>query len=59
MTEGMDLPEKLTAEPQEVGGAVLKAVQKGRNVIYVRGIWWLVMAIIRNIPEPVFKKLKI
>ncbi|GGF44771.1 Short-chain dehydrogenase [Mameliella alba] len=59
MTEGMDLPEKLTAEPQEVGAAVLKAVQKGRNVIYVRGIWWLVMAIIRNIPEPVFKKLKI
>ncbi|MCR9274865.1 MULTISPECIES: SDR family oxidoreductase [Mameliella] len=59
MTEGMDLPAKLTAEPQEVGGAVLKAVQKGRNVIYVRGIWWLVMAIIRNIPEPVFKKLKI
>lgn len=59
MTEGLDLPAKLTAEPEEVGTAVLKAVQKGRNVIYVRGIWRLVMAIIRNIPEPVFKKLKI
>lgn len=59
MTEDMDLPAKLTAEPEEVGAAVLKAVQKGRNVIYVRGIWRLIMAIIRNIPEPVFKKLKI
>lgn len=59
MTEGLDLPAKLTAEPSEVGAAVLKAVQKKRNVIYVRRIWWLVMAIIRNIPEPVFKKLKL
>lgn len=59
MTEGMDLPAKLTAEPSEVGAAVLKAVRKKRNVIYVRGIWWLVMAIIRSIPEPVFKKMKL
>ncbi|MBT52308.1 MAG: short-chain dehydrogenase [Mameliella sp.] len=59
MTEELDLPEKLTAEPSEVGAAVLKAVEKGRNVIYVRRIWWLVMAIIRNIPEAVFKKLKL
>ncbi|MBY6163000.1 SDR family oxidoreductase [Mameliella alba] len=59
MTEGMDLPDKLTADPSEVGAAVVKAVAKRRNVIYVRSIWWLVMAIIRNIPEPIFKKMKI
>ena len=59
MTAGMDLPEKLTAEPEEVGAATLAAVQKGRNVIYVRRIWWLVMLIIRNIPEAIFKKLSI
>ena len=59
MTAGMDLPEKLTAEPDEVGAATLAAVQKGRNVIYVRRIWWLVMLIIRNIPEAIFKKLSI
>ena len=59
MTEGMDLPEKLTAAPEEVGEAVLKAVQKGRNVIYVRRIWWLIMLIIRNIPEMIFKKLSL
>ncbi len=59
MTEGLDLPGPLTAEPQEVGAAVLKAVQKQKNVIYVRPVWRLIMAIIRNIPEPVFKKLKL
>lgn len=59
MTAGLDLPGKLTAEPEEVGTAVLRAVQKKRNVIYVRRIWWLIMMIIRNIPETVFKKLKI
>lgn len=59
MTEGMDLPAKLTAQPDEVGEATLNAVRKGRNVIYVRRIWWLIMLIIRNIPEFIFKKLSI
>lgn len=59
MTAGMDLPAKLTAQPEELGAAVLKAVTRKRNVIYVRPVWALVMAIIRNIPEPIFKKLKL
>lgn len=59
MTEGMDLPAKLTAEPEELGAAVVKAVARRRNVIYVRPVWALVMAVIRTIPEPVFKKLKL
>jgi short-subunit dehydrogenase len=59
MTEDMDLPEKLTAQPEEVAEAIQRAVTSGRNVIYVRRIWWLIMLIIRNIPEAVFKKMKI
>jgi hypothetical protein len=59
MTEDMDLPEKLTAQPEEVAEAVHRAVVQGRNVIYVRRIWWLIMMIIRNIPEAIFKKLSI
>ncbi|WP_375174438.1 SDR family oxidoreductase [Pseudooceanicola sp.] len=59
MTEHLDLPEKLTAAPEEVAQAVLKAVEKRRDVIYVRAIWRLVMGIIRLIPERVFKKLSI
>lgn len=59
MTAGMNLPAKLTAQPEEVGEAVFHAVAKKRNVIYVRPIWWVIMTIIRNIPEAIFKTLKI
>lgn len=59
MTAGMQLPAKLTAQPDEVAEAVFAAQQKGRDVIYVRPVWRLVMLIIRNIPERVFKRLKL
>lgn len=59
MTEGMDLPAKLTAQPAEVGAAVLKAVERRQDVIYVRGVWRLIMGIIRLIPERIFKKLSL
>jgi len=59
MTEELDLPERLTAQPEEVGAAVVKAVRQEKNVIYVRPIWRIVMAVIRAIPEPVFKKTSI
>ncbi|MEQ8898878.1 MAG: SDR family oxidoreductase [Roseovarius sp.] len=59
MTEGMDLPEKLTADPDKLARSVLRAAKMRRNIIYVKPVWWLVMLIIRNIPEAIFKKLSI
>lgn len=59
MTEGMDLPARLTAQPDEVARAIVTAVRRRRNVIYVRPVWRLIMAVIRAIPEPVFKRLKL
>jgi short-subunit dehydrogenase len=59
MTEGMDLPEKLTAQPEEVAEDIYKAQQKGKNVLYTKWIWRWVMLIIRNIPEFQFKKMSI
>ena len=59
MTEGMALPARLTAEPDEVAAAIEAAVRQRRDVIYVRPVWRLVMAVIRAIPEPLFKRLKI
>ena len=59
MTEGMDLPARLTTEPDVLARAVLRAARRRRNTIYVKPIWWLIMAIIRAIPEAIFKKLKI
>jgi decaprenylphospho-beta-D-erythro-pentofuranosid-2-ulose 2-reductase len=60
MTAGMKLPPLLTAEPAEVGAAILGAVEsRKRDVLYVRTIWWPVMTAISLIPEPIFKKLRL
>jgi short-subunit dehydrogenase len=58
MTEGMKLIGPLTVEPGVVGDAILEAVQRQRDVVYVSGKWRLVMGIIKALPEPVFKKLR-
>jgi decaprenylphospho-beta-D-erythro-pentofuranosid-2-ulose 2-reductase len=59
MTAGMALPRALTAQPDEVGRAVYDAWERKRDVIYVRPIWRLIMAIIVAIPERVFKRMSI
>lgn len=57
MTEDMDLPDLLTAEPQEVGKAVFQAWEKKRNTLYVKWFWQFIMLIICHVPEFIFKKL--
>ncbi|MCL4128207.1 UNVERIFIED_CONTAM: hypothetical protein GTU68_062310 [Idotea baltica] len=59
MTEGLDLPGPLTAQPQQVARAVFKAVGKKKNTLYTLWMWRYVMLIIRNIPEAIFKKLSL
>ena len=59
MTENLTLPAALTAKPEEVGKAVYTAVQKKKNVIYVRWMWRWIMLIIKCIPEFQFKKMKL
>lgn len=59
MTEGMDLPARLTAEPGAVAETIFRAATKQRDVIYVKPVWRLVMAIIRAIPERIFKGTKL
>ena len=59
MTETLNLPKALTAQPAEVGSAVYAAVQKKKNVIYVRWMWRWIMLIIKCIPEFQFKKMKL
>lgn len=59
MTEGMTLPAALTAQPVEVAHAIRRAVDKRRNIVHVRPIWAVIMTVIRLIPEPLFKRLKL
>jgi hypothetical protein len=56
MTESLDLPEKLTASPDEVAKDIYNAQIKKKDIIYTKWFWWGIMFIIKNIPEIVFKR---
>ncbi|KRR29409.1 SDR family oxidoreductase [Bradyrhizobium retamae] len=59
MAEHRKLPPLITATPAEVGEAILGGLNRRRDVIYVRSIWFFVMLIIRLMPERIFKRLKL
>ena len=59
MTAGMDLPAKLTAQPEAVASDTYKAQQKKKNVLYTKWLWKWIMLIIKHIPEGIFKKMSI
>ena len=59
MTEGLDLPAKLTAKPEEVAKDIFLAQQKGKDVLYTKWVWRYIMLIIKHIPEFMFKKMSI
>jgi short-subunit dehydrogenase len=59
MTEGMNLPASLTANPDEFANKIFEAIRSRKNIFYYKKIWFLIMIIIRNIPERLFKNMKI
>ena len=59
MTKGMNLPQNMTLQPEDVAKDIYKAHQKGKNVLYTKWIWRYVMIIIRMIPEWKFKGMNI
>jgi short-subunit dehydrogenase len=59
MTQDLELPPKLTAQPQKVGDAIYNAVVKKKDIIYIKPIWYYIMQIIRMLPEPIFKRMKL
>jgi len=59
MTEGMDLPAKLTAQPEEVANDIYNAQQNGSDILYTKWIWRWVMLVIKMIPEWKFKGMSI
>ncbi len=49
----------LVASPEKIADDILKAVRRRRNILYTPFFWRYIMAIIRAIPEPIFKKLSV
>lgn len=48
----------LWASPDQVANKVVKAIYKQRHTVYAPGYWRLIMAVVRSIPDFVFKRLK-
>lgn len=58
MTAGLPGQGKM-AEPKQVASQIVKAIDRRQDVVYTPGKWRLIMAVIRLIPERIFKKLSI
>ncbi len=56
MTTGM--PEApLSSDPQDVAAVIVKALRKGRETVYAPGPLRFVMAGLKSVPRPLFRKL--
>ena len=47
------------AEPAEVAEDIYTGYKKGKEIIYTKWLWRWIMAIIKAIPEKIFKRLKL
>lgn len=59
MTAHLPLPAPLTAEPQQVAKDIFRAAKNQKNELYTLWMWRYIMLIIKNIPEFIFKKMKL
>jgi short-subunit dehydrogenase len=49
----------LVASPEYVGTRIVRALEKGRDVVYLPWFWRYIMLVIKLIPESLFKRLKL
>ena len=49
----------LWAKPDAIAYGIVHAIDTKRDEVYLPGFWWLIMTIIKHIPERVFKKLSL
>jgi short-subunit dehydrogenase len=49
----------LWAKPDQVARGIVRAIDKRRSVVYLPWFWRSIMAVIRGIPEPVFRRIKL
>ena len=49
----------LWAQPDAIARGIVDAIDRKYDEVYLPGFWWLVMAIIKHIPERVFKRLSL
>ncbi len=49
----------LWATPEAVARGIMRAMDRRRSVAYLPPFWWVIMAVIRAVPEFVFRRMKL
>jgi decaprenylphospho-beta-D-erythro-pentofuranosid-2-ulose 2-reductase len=57
MTCKLSLPAMLVVQPDVIARRIVAGIERKIDVLYAPAFWALIMAIIRNIPRPVFKRM--
>ena len=59
MTRGLDLPKVLVSSTDKIAELIVIGIKKKKNVLYAPSYWWLIMFIIKAIPQFIFKKVNL
>lgn len=57
MVQGRVLPKALTTSPEEAATLILNAIKTKKDTLYIKERWRFIMAVIKSLPEWVFKRL--
>jgi short-subunit dehydrogenase len=49
----------LSVSPSYFAKRIYRLTRTRRNIVYVPGVWWLVGAVLKSIPESIYKKMRI
>lgn len=59
MTANINVPRKLLASPEKVAKEICQAIAKRRDVLYTPKYWRIIMTIVRMLPGPIYKRIKL
>ena len=59
MTADFDKSGPLWAKPETIAKSIVNAMQKGKGDVYLPWFWYMIMQIIKHIPEAIFKRLSL
>jgi hypothetical protein len=49
----------MVASPEAAGAALVRALDGGADIVYFPAFWRVIMALVRAIPERIFKGMKL
>jgi len=59
MTAHIEAKGPLWAQPDDIAAGIVAAIEKRRSVVYLPAYWRLIMFFVRNVPDLLFKRLKL